>query len=121
MLEELKPNETYHAIGATHDKKVLGVKPFFNLFHTKRVKRKINVKMLASFNSKGALNPVHFKFGDIRYLPKYLMTNMHIFFYNDTVIIILWTKEPIAFNIKSKDAVESFSTYFNTFWKIAKP
>ncbi|MBR9699964.1 hypothetical protein GOV09_05895 [Candidatus Woesearchaeota archaeon] len=119
MLDELNQNESYHVMGAMYEKDVLGSRPFFRLFHSKRAKKKIKVKMLANFDTKGNIEPETFKLAVIRYLPKYLMTNMHIFFYNDTVILILWMKDPIAFSIKSKGAVESFKKYFDTFWKIA--
>jgi sugar-specific transcriptional regulator TrmB len=120
MIEELKPDESYHVMGAMYEKDIFGARPFFRQFHLERANKKIYVKMLANSDTKGNLEPETFKLAEIRYLPKYLMTNMHIFFYNDTVILILWMKDPIAFYIKSKDAVESFQTYFDTFLKMSK-
>jgi len=120
MLEELKPNGNYHVMGAMYEKDIFGARPFFKQFHSERAKNKIKIKMLANSDTKGNLEPETFKLAEIRYLPKYLMTNMHIFFYNNTVILILWMKDPIAFYINSKEAVKSFRAYFDTFWKMSK-
>lgn len=120
MLEELKQGEEYYVMGAMYDKDIFGARPFFRDFHIERAKRKIKVRMLAKANTKGNLEPETFKLAKIRYLPSYLMTNMHIFFYNDIVIMILWTKEPIAIYIRSKEAVKSFEAYFGAFWKLAR-
>lgn len=120
MLEELRPNEGYHVMGAMYEKDIFGARPFFKEFHLERSKKKISIKMLANADTKGDLEPETFKLAEIKYLPEYLMTNMHIFFYKETVILILWVKDPIAFYIKSEEAVKSFQTYFDTFWKISQ-
>lgn len=120
MLKELKSDEGYNVMGAMYEEDILGTRPFFKLFHSERAKKKIKVKMLANSNTKGNIEKETFKLAEVRYLPKYLMTNMHIFFYNKTVILILWMKDPIAFSITSKDAVNSFKTYFDTFWNISE-
>lgn len=120
MLEEIKPGDGYHVMGAMYEEDIIGIRPFYRDFHSRRAERKISVTMLANADTKGNIEKETFKLGTIRYLPKYLMTNMHIFFYYDKVIMILWMKEPIAFHIKSKDAVKSFKTYFDTFWKMSK-
>tara|TARA_B100000315_G_scaffold195123_1_gene185919 strand:- start:1596 stop:1817 length:222 start_codon:yes stop_codon:yes gene_type:complete len=57
---------------------------------------------------------------EVRYLPQYLMSKMIIVFYKSTAIIVFWTEDSKAFLIESKEAVEGFKKYFETFWKIAK-
>ena len=120
MLNELQPNEEYHVIGAMYEEDILGVRPFFKEFHSERALKEIRVKMLANADTKGSIESETFKLAEVNYLPRYLMTNMHIFIYKETVIMILWMKNPIAFYIKSEDAVRSFETYFDTFWKLSK-
>ncbi|MCB9359092.1 hypothetical protein H6503_04125 [Candidatus Woesearchaeota archaeon] len=119
MIEELKGGGEYYVLGAMYGE-VIGVRPFYKDFHSRRTEKRIKVKMLANPNVRGSIEPETLKDASIRYMPTDLITNMNTYFYNDIAIIILWIKEPIAFYMKSRDAVRSFRTYFDTFWKISK-
>lgn len=119
ILDELKPEETYYVIGGGYGN-VAGLRTFFYKHHQKRVVKRIKVKMLANFNLKNSIEKTTEIHSEIRYLPQYLITNMEIVFYNNKAFIALWTQEPKGFLIESKEAVKSFQTYFNAFWKIAR-
>lgn len=120
ILDELKTNETYYVIGAGYGKEINGLKEFFHNHHKKRSEKNVKVKMLANFDTKDNLAKTTLYNSEIRFLPKYLISNMEIVFYNNKLFIVLWTKQPKGFLIESKEAVKSFETYFKTFWKIAK-
>ncbi len=120
ILHELKTGETYYVIGAGYGDDILELREFFYSHHAKRAKRKIKVKMLANHNVKDSLVSTSKKNSEIRFLPQYLITNMEIVFYKNKVFIALLTHEPIGFLIESEEAVKSFQSYFNAFWKIAK-
>tara|TARA_Y100000310_G_scaffold232226_1_gene234977 strand:- start:484 stop:1233 length:750 start_codon:yes stop_codon:yes gene_type:complete len=120
MIETLNSDETYYVMGARYEKRIFGVRPFFKDFHLKRSEKKIKLKMLANHETKGNIEPETFKFGAVKFLPDYLLTNMHVFLFRENTFMILWSKNPIAFYIKNEDVTKSFSAYFNAFWKIAK-
>ena len=40
--------------------------------------------------------------------------------YSDKVVITVWSKEPYAFLIRSKEVARSYRSYFELLWKVAK-
>jgi len=50
-------------------------------------------------------------------LPKNLRSPMVIFIFGNKVAQILWSKQPFAFVLESKEIKESFMKYFHYFWK----
>jgi HTH-type transcriptional regulator, sugar sensing transcriptional regulator len=53
-------------------------------------------------------------------LPKGFNSPMVIMMFGNKVAQILWSKQPFAFVLESKEIQESFMKYFNHFWKIPK-
>ena len=117
MLDEV---DSYLVMGARYEEKIFGVRAFFRDFHVKRAKKKVKVKMLANHETKGNIEPETSKLSEVKYLPEYLITNMHVFIYSDNVFMIMWAKEPIAVYMKNKDVARSFRSYFDAFWKIGE-
>mgnify|MGYP001607492323 FL=1 len=121
ILNELKAGETYFVLGATYgEPEKLGIKEFFQNYHTQRAQKKIKVKMLANYDTKGSLVSATATHSEIKFLPQYLITNMTILFYHHKAFIFFLTEEPIGFLMENEEAVKSFQKYFDTFWKIAK-
>lgn len=125
IIDELKPNEEYFVIGAyygeeTNDEITSKWRNFFYKHHLKRVNKNIKVNMLANYDIKEKMVETTKQKSKIRYLPQYLITNMEIVFYKNKVFIALFTSDPKGFLIESEEAVKSFQSYFDTFWKIAK-
>ncbi|MBI5148414.1 hypothetical protein HZA33_01925 [Candidatus Pacearchaeota archaeon] len=60
------------------------------------------------------------KYTDIRYLPKEFTSPAAIDIFEDYVYIFLWEEKPFVFMIKNSRIAESFKSYFNFLWKIAK-
>ncbi len=119
ITDDLNPGETYFVIGGGYGR-TPGIREFFLAHHARRQKLGINVKMLANFDEKGKLVETTQQKSAIRYLPHYLITDMEIVFYNEKAFIVLWTTEPTAFLIENREAVKSFSKYFDALWKLAK-
>ena len=117
ILDELKVGETYYVIGASY---IPEVRPFFNLHHKRRAQKGIKLKMLANHDTKDNLEKNTYLKAEIKFLPQYLITNTEMVFYNNKLLMVLWTKEPYCFLIEDEEAVNSFRKYFYTFWKIAK-
>jgi sugar-specific transcriptional regulator TrmB len=119
MLDELEKGDKYFVLGATYGD-VKGLRDFFYKHHIKRVEKGIKLNMLANNDTRGNLESSTRKNSEIRYLPSYLMTLMCVVFYKNKSFIVLWTEDPVAFLIQNQEATNSFKTYFDTFWKIAK-
>ena len=121
ILDELKAGDTYHVIGAVYREEIQGMRPFFQNYHLQRGKKKIKVKMLANESIRNSIVPATKSYSEIRFLPGSFITNMQITFYKEKAFIVLWTQNPKGFLIKSEEAVKNFRSYFDAFWKIAKP
>ena len=119
ILDDLKSGDTYYVIGAGYGN-TSALRPFFHNHHKRRADKKIKLKMLANFDVKNNVEPPTKRNAEIRYLPQYLITNMEIVFYKDKAFIAMWTKSPSGFLIKNQEAVNSFRSYFDAFWKIAR-
>jgi sugar-specific transcriptional regulator TrmB len=120
ILHDLKSGEKYYTIGAGYGEGGDKLKSFFKLYHKKRAARGIIVNMLANHDERETISLNIDPKSKVKYLPKYLLTNMQILFYKNKSFIILWTKDMIAISIENNAATNSFKTYFDTFWEIAK-
>ena len=60
------------------------------------------------------------KNSDFRYISKDLLSPTTTLIYEDKILITLWEKPMFNILITSKKVADSFRSYFNHFWKIAK-
>lgn len=60
------------------------------------------------------------KNSQFRYLSKEIISPVAIVIYEDKIQMIIWDKPTFNILIKSKKISDSFRSYFNYFWKIAK-
>jgi len=88
---------------------------YFKWYDKRRVKKKINVKIIA-FDKKIKDIPL----SEIRYLPKKYQSPVAINIYGSKTAIILWAKDPLVIAIREKEIAKSYRTYFELMWKIAK-
>ncbi len=117
VIDELHAGDMYYVIGASY---ISGLRPFFSLHHKRRAQKGIKLKMLANYDTKDNLEKNTYLKAEVKFLPQYLITNTEIVFYNNKLLMVLWTLDPYCFVIEDEDAVKSFRKYFDTFWKIAK-
>jgi HTH-type transcriptional regulator, sugar sensing transcriptional regulator len=120
ILDDLQKGDTYYVLGATYGVNAKGVRAFFLNYHTNRAKKKINVKMLANYETRGNLEKSVALCSSVRYLPKHFVTNMSIVFYKKKAFMFFLTENPFAFLIENEETVKNFQIYFDTLWKIAK-
>jgi sugar-specific transcriptional regulator TrmB len=121
ILEELESGDEYFVIGVNYGGDLPGVKEFFENFHRQRAKRGIKVRMLVNSDAKDLLvKTIHIK-SKIKYLPQYLMSNMIIIFYKEKSFIFFLAKDALGLLIENKEISKGFRSYFDAFWKIAKP
>ena len=121
ILEELKSGEEYYVIGVNYGINLPGVREFFENYHKQRAKKGIKVKMLVNQDAKDLLVKSIYSKSKIRFLPKYLMNNMIILFYKNKSFVFFLAKDSIALVIENKEVSKGFKSYFDAFWKLAKP
>jgi sugar-specific transcriptional regulator TrmB len=121
MLEELRKGEEYSVIGVNYGESLPGVREFFENFHRQRAKKGIKVKMLVNNDAKNILVKTIHSNSEIKYLPQYLMSNMIILFYKNKSFIFFLAKEAVGLLIENAEVSKGFKSYFNAFWKLAKP
>lgn len=93
-------------------------------WHTRRIKKKINGKMIYNDTKETRKRlekyPKTLKLLKYKFLPiKYSSPTVFII-YNNKLVIIYWTKEPVAITIESKEIVMNQKQYFKQLWRIAK-
>jgi HTH-type transcriptional regulator, sugar sensing transcriptional regulator len=80
---------------------------------------KIKVKVL--LNPDAYKTPYkNYKYGEIKTLSRDFSTPTQIFIYGDKSAVAIWSEEPIAILISSKEITEGFRKYFQFLWKISK-
>jgi HTH-type transcriptional regulator, sugar sensing transcriptional regulator len=122
-FEKLKKGETYLNLGLP------AVQPehhhaFWEKDHKKRAKLKIRAQLLydSKVEDKVLKNRNGFWGCDARKMPFNVETPSWILVYADTVVIAIPQGDnPIAIEIVNREVADSFSNYFNWFWKKSKP
>src|SRR3989344_8080212 len=124
MLDKLKPGEEYQVLGASHgegDKKLVD---WFFKYHGDRIKRKIKVKLLSASSNYEAVRYQQTHTGDpkmelsqIKTLPPEFSAPMQINLYpNNKVLMFMWSKEFMCFEIESEILHNNFKNYFDVLW-----
>lgn len=116
-IDELKKNDTLMIIGGSGDRfyNVMGDK--YNEIEEKRIKKKINKKLIAFPSEKEKLeNDKNRLYSEFRFFNSHNPTTSSINIFKDNIGIIIWTTEPILIHIKDKDIALSYKNYFNEMW-----
>ena len=120
VLEELKPKDEHLVFSAVKEPEHFVA--YFNHWNERRIKKKIKMRIAFNEDAKEQiLETTKRKLVKYKVLPKEFNSPAVINIFKDNVAIVLWTKTPIAFLIKSKEASISFRQYFELLWGVAKP
>ena len=119
-LEESKKGETIYTMGYPRAASV-AFDAYFRSFHKKRAAKGVRGKVIynydAWFGKKRAKRPLV----DQRYLPKDISTPAFVYFWGDTVgIIIISDTQKLCFAIKNREVAQSYLQYFELLWKQAE-
>ncbi|MCK5025288.1 MAG: hypothetical protein KAS15_01760, partial [Nanoarchaeota archaeon] len=57
---------------------------------------------------------------EIKYLPNQFETPANTWVFGDMVAIVVWSEQPIATLIRSKDVAKAYHTNFDLLWHLAK-
>ncbi|OGJ19970.1 hypothetical protein A3K73_03355 [Candidatus Pacearchaeota archaeon RBG_13_36_9] len=92
------------------------LKEYYEQWHLELRQNKVKARILLPIDKKGSyMRPFTAK-----YLPASNIMPSTIAVYGNNVLNVIWDKEPIAILIISEKAAESYRSYFNLLWKIAK-
>ena len=124
MLDQLKPEEEYQVLGASHGEGGEKLLDWFLGYHSERVKRKIKVKLLSASSNYEAVRYQQTHTGDpemklsqIKTLPPEFSAPMQINLYpNNKVLMFMWSKEFMCFEIESEILHNNFKNYFDVLW-----
>lgn len=118
ILQTLKEGEEYLAFGVPEHAQIFW--GYFEEFNNVLQKNKVKCKIIFDESAEKNIESCK-KYGyGVKTLPKEYMTPAEVNIFKNKTAIVLWGKNPIAFLIKSSDVANSFKSYFNLLWKIAK-
>lgn len=126
LRDVLRENKEWLCLGSTGKSKEL-IPFFLEQWHKQRVKQKMPLRVIYNDDKFGRARGKEVekqkytkqRYTKVKYMPKTSPTTTYI--YGEKVIIIIWEKEKlVAIMIKDKDVAESFKSYFETVWKVAR-
>jgi len=122
VLNAMKKGQTAYVLGASAGVDPQKTKRFFLKYSLKARLKGINVKVIFNENARNYVAEIE-KEAKIRFNKKFLFktTPIEVAVANDITAIIMLKAEPIVILIHDKETAESFITYFDELWKIAKP
>ena len=89
---------------------------------TERNKKKIPMKIILDKSMKTTIGKDRGKerYTEVRYMPKGYIHPAALSIFKEYVIQWVWGERPIVFVIKNKEISQSFKSYFQLLWKMAK-
>jgi len=114
----LKEKKEWFVFGATGQFKEI-FHAYFIHFHNKRTKLKIPLKIIFNEEIKKQKREKELKLCKIKYLPNSYISPSTTYIYNDKIVIINWSTEPLAFLMKSKQIANSYRNFFKILWQKA--
>jgi sugar-specific transcriptional regulator TrmB len=120
-IKELPKGGTHYVIGATGQRYYQVMQPAFLQIERLRISKKITTKLVAFESQRASIqkNAIKTLF-DCRFLPSRQAAPTSTIVFNNTVLIQIWSEDPIIIRIDSKELAQNYLDYFNTLWKSAK-
>ncbi|MBU1198213.1 MAG: helix-turn-helix domain-containing protein [Nanoarchaeota archaeon] len=118
ILSTLKSGDEYFCFGVPKNAEQFW--GYFDEFNKILKKNKVKSKIIFDERVKKNIDSCQ-KYGyQVKILSQEHFTPAEVNIYKNKVAIVLWSKNPIGFLIKDKETANSFRTYFNLMWNIAK-
>ena len=117
--DSLKENKEIIVIGAGGKfKEVLD--SYSKLWHKLRIKKKIKLRLLWSEKLRNKKDEIKdFKLIELKFLPDEFDNPAPVMIFKNKVAITVWSEQPIATLIRSKEVSQSFKKYFELLWKLS--
>jgi sugar-specific transcriptional regulator TrmB len=121
LLTETLETKEYSVFGAPQSSlKILG-QTYWKNYNQKIKDKKIKTRMIFDESLKEwSKEIIKINHGEIRFLDKHFENMTETFVYEDKVIIITWTIEPLAVKITDQTIAKSYKQFFEILWKQAK-
>jgi sugar-specific transcriptional regulator TrmB len=121
VLAQLRKGETALVLGASKGTDPEKTKRFFYKYSQKAKQRGIKVKTIFNENARSYVEELE-KEARIKFDKKFLFktTPVEIAIAKKMTAIIILKTEPIVILVHDKETADSFKTYFEELWKIAK-
>ena len=124
MLDECSKKNGYYVLGASYGEEEKRHKEWFINYHKERVRKEIPAKLLCipKYFKSISKEPViagdtEMKISDVKSLPEEFSSPMQINLYPpNKVLMFLWGKEFLCFEIESELLYNNFKSYFDTLW-----
>lgn len=91
----------------------------FILFQKQKNDKKIKARVILSESSRKT-EQVKLAYSNFKYIPDEFTAPTTTFVYGNKTAIIVWSENPVATLIESKEVAESYLHYFELLWRIAK-
>jgi len=92
---------------------------YAEIYVARKDKKQLRSRMLVREDKKEKGKKMS-KFTKIKYIPGKLLSPANINVYKDKVAVIIWTEVPEAVIIDNKEAAETFRSFFEFMWRVAK-
>jgi len=116
-LESLKSGESYYIFGASKGNDSEKVRSFYTRFNERVIDKKLKAHIIFNENARGNISNAS-KTGSVKYLDQ--TTPAETLIYKDKTAIVLLNEQPLIILIKGQSVVDSFKSYFEIMWKVAK-
>ncbi|MBS3141396.1 hypothetical protein J4405_04600 [Candidatus Woesearchaeota archaeon] len=123
IIDDCKVNGEIYILGFSEQQfKLESLRNFILNMNLKSKAKKQKLKIILDSSVKNTLGKDREseKFTEVRYMPKNFVSPASIDIFEDYIYIFLWEEKPFVFMIKNKRIAESFKTYFDFLWKLAK-
>jgi sugar-specific transcriptional regulator TrmB len=128
MLDLYKEGEEYYVLGATYGLGGDRLKEWFMGYSRYRIKKKVTGKFLITPEDRKQIiyefthtGDPKMKYSKVKNLPPAFSTPMQINLYKgNKVIMFLWGKEMMCFEVESEILYDNFKTYFDALWKTGR-
>ncbi len=121
IINDLKKEDTYYILGATPGEDIEKAVEFFSKADKQLYQKKIKIRAIGNIGTKKESELYIKEFGknfDIKYFNT--IAPFEIGITTSAVVFFLLEKNPIGILINNRKIRDSFLSYFNTLWKLAK-
>ena len=120
ILHEILESKEFWVMGVSNDSVAILGETYWNNFNAKRQAKKIKENLLFNSNFKNVVNIKPSKLSVHRILPPELTQATEIMFYDNKVVIVVYTDDPIATVIENTQIFMTFKKQFEFLWNLSK-
>ena len=121
IIAKLKKGDEILVFGARGQDASFMAKTYFKQYTKRRIKKGIKMRMIFNADSKATGKFYsELPLTQVKYMPPNMNTPAAVDIYSNNVGILVLKKQPIVFLITSKEVADSYRSFFELLWKIAK-